>query len=1448
MLLAVLALSASACSSSVPIRVSGTVPSNLPEFAGPCLENGIGCRAAATAAVRQGDGRLAGQLLVIDAQQRGDDSVTAGRAGLWIAPGAYAPAELAPRLKSSGDMPAGINAGEVPRALVFGNASSPVDAAQVDLELPENDRGTYAVLLGAATKHNVVAWTQKGQTRVAPAAPLLTQLASGPLAVTDGWKTAQKLALAEAALEAGHVSTAWTLMGEAIELLPEATAGPDRAALHFVRYHLAPHAAADIEDSFDGIREACDGNDGYGCAFYERVSLLHQQRGWDPGTLPVNWKSEAGRTAWAADARELAGQLDGDRAALLRALIDEMLLGTSEPTGICDTDHPERVKAGYVPILNVVRLQGRDDLLAATAVTPLGDADTVREADVKALLAWVDAPGRRWLKTRTLGQGLTAAGLTARRTELQHRLAPMCDAYFAAVREDMEADTLADSEDRLLERLLTAVGTTTGCPDRAPATELTDYVLARALEADAGGAAVLALVGQAGFDLIATALTGGSVPDVMASAVMLRDGLAKVQGQLGDSQSDVNLQAVVAVAIGVVDTLTGRGGDLAQTLRDAALALDPGDVDPATLKDAPALVKYQPGLHIGALSLLGLSYLLQGDEASLNKVLAALDRNYERDLKALLVAIDEEDHADAVVRLAGGLVSVGIGLSSEVPNLKVVFTGAEEAATPGEGETGGWAVGLELGRVIVWDLAAFVGSSDRQWVERAAAGADASLTRLANRALKDFELEGTSWEMLHTLPALHRAVFSWITQSEEGPAAFKVAAPGIQSALQDALGKLPDDIRKAGPDELGLMGVVIDMMEVTVEVGVANLDGDSALGTIGEALSARTATWPARYRALGDGIAATVLLEGGKPLLARDKFETASDAAKSYGGKEAKWVPRLLEARALNKAGMGKPADKVVGELLTAADEALACDVVHPGQSLLLYRAWTLEKAGKHAEADAAIARYLGFIEERAYPGDGLLRCVAASNRRHFTLNANVSQRIGQMFMPTNSDGTFEVGAGLKSSVTEGDVLDCSIVPLPAARIDLILSAQLMRAAYAMRAGDQETASQALDGAVQAGNLTLYGSPGAVDPAVAGGLAKARAEQVPVTLILWVSQLARGHGHLGAAEALDAYARQLATERGTSPAAMGAEKEVPAQLAGLGLDGLGPIVAAWWSPADAKTFAAAVRGAPVPQWSVGVYSVERLRIQGDAAGALKAAARLKAPKKGAGAHVVAKLKMSLTAGAGPADLTKAKNLVKALLDAGYPTEAASLMSALVAATKQQGGDVMPLMNTSFFILPTKGGAVLPQMEMLVAALPAMEAGGHLDLWAKRMVLFLPQVSGRIALATEYEVLRITLQILPNVPGGAELMAPASRIFVNILRAQAGSDNPETISWSVVDLAARAVVGDLDKDRIESVQYRVIRHPELDPRFRRFLEQLVKLQDSPTASSDLATQFIESLTR
>lgn len=1440
------ALALSACAQSGPIRVGSTIPPDFPYASEPCLQTGQGCRLAASTALRLGNDRLAGQYLVLDAASRGEDEVAAGRAGLWLAPGAYAPAPLYGRLNNSGMIPATTHG---PGALVFDNVDAPAEATSLALKLPARDRGLYAGWLAKGSGHTVAAWREEGAVRVAPAAPLLAWLAVDSLAVTDGWETARLLSLADSAVDAGRASDGWALVGEAIEALPAGATASERATLHWVRYLLATAATADHDESFEALEEACAGDEGSDCGFLRAIALLYHHRGWSPTTLPPPWQSDRGRTAWAEETIATAERVGGDRQELLTALVQEMLYGTSRPKGLCDTEFKARTLAAMAPHMDTLRALGREELLLGDGAEALWSGKPFQAKDVARLLAWVAAPERRWLRTAALSQAMRGAAPAARRDDAQHKLAPVCTAYFASVRADMESDTADGAVDRSLDRLLAAVTASAGCPDRAQTSALTDYVLQRAMAADEGASTVLALLGQAVFELVITALTGGSVPDVMASAVMLRDGLVTVEGGLGQSPSDENLRAVLAVAIGLVDTLTGRPTDLQQVLRDAATALDPGDAQPAT--DAPDILRFEPGLHLGALSLLALSHLLQGDMPSVAKVLGAMERVYARDLRALLVAIDQATYADEVVRLTGGLVAVGKGFAADAPALDPLFAAVAGAAVPGTDERGGWAVGLALGRAILWDLAAVVGAEDTQRVMQAGAGADAALATLATRAITDFELEGTAWEMLHTLPALHRGVFSWVTRHEEGMEAFAAAAPQIQTALQDALGKLPRPLREAGPGELGLMAIVVDGMEAVTEVGVAAVAGDGALTRLGEALARKSAAWSPRYRALGDSIAGSLVLGGGGDAgLARRMFDGAAAASETSGGSDAVWVPRVLEAGALARAGDNDGADAVAASLLGTADEALACDVVHPGQSLLLYRAWNHERSGRHAQADAALARYLGFVEADGYAGDGLVRCYAASHRRHFTLNADVSQRVGQMFLHTSADSTFQVGAGLQSSVSEGDSFECLVAPLPATRLDLVLSAQLMRAAYAMRAGDARAADAALHRASRTAKIIFFGTPGPVDPAVAGGLADARTDKVPLGLVLWVAQLARGYGHISASWFLDEFATALAQQRGTTPAALEVHKDVPAQLAQLGLDGLGPVVAAWWS-GDDKALLAAVAAAPVPRWSGPVYTVRRHQVRAEPALAASAGAALRAPKDDpVGAALVQKLGLILSAEAGKIpDPATVRPVVQALLVQGLKAEAAGLVRTLATlAARTDSSKVLPFVTLGLELLPRDGGAIPPQVEMLLQALPLMEAAGTLDVWARNMAFFLPQMSGGLPLNAEYEAVRIALQILPSLPDGPEQMAPLTRIYVSILRAQAGADSPETISWSVVDIAARAAVGEVDSDRLESVTYRVLRHPELDPRFRAFLEQLAKVQADSEAATRLGTQFISSLSQ
>jgi hypothetical protein len=387
-----------------------------------------------------------------------------------------------------------------------------------------------------------------------------------------------------------------------------------------------------------------------------------------------------------------------------------------------------------------------------------------------------------------------------------------------------------------------------------------------------------------------------------------------------------------------------------------------------------------------------------------------------------------------------------------------------------------------------------------------------------------------------------------------------------------------------------------------------------------------------------------------------------------------------------------------------------------------------------------------------------------------------------------------------------------------------------------------------LSDAIRTSRTLTLGAPGPLDPRTANGLAVARSEQVYLPLLFWVATLARSHAHFGAARELDDFGAQLARERGI-PAEEALGDDTPPQLDGLGLDRVGHLTKSWWGRNN-QAVADDAKAAGLPTWAVPALVAQRTARRGDRKSAAVAAMSLPLPSDPAARTLIKKLQSLLSAhGDTLASTEKTRALASSLVAGGFVFEAADLIDQRAQLAEREGpAAVLPWAEMAMEVLPEDEAAALGEFSVLIRALPAFESSNRLDQWALRAAMRLPQVSGKIPLSTEYEALRLTLQILPSVPNGMEAMAPVSTTFVAILRAQSGPNSPDTVSWTVLNLAAHAIHQELDPDHIPSVQRMVGSRADLDARFPAFVEALAAAQADPAEQKRLATEFIASLTR
>ncbi|MBM4372769.1 MAG: hypothetical protein FJ098_14020, partial [Deltaproteobacteria bacterium] len=666
-------------------------------------------------------------------------------------------------------------------------------------------------------------------------------------------------------------------------------------------------------------------------------------------------------------------------------------------------------------------------------------------------------------------------------------------------------DSDATREDA--ERLMAAWSAAPACLDRGPVRVLTDRVVAAAGRREGGGFAVLEASGRLAGQ-IALAAFAGRAGDLATLLTEVEGSLQRVRQGLGNSRDERVLHASLGVLAAAADLFAGRAGDALEEAATAADLLDHLAAEPAA-PDAPKLVRLAPALRGASLAALAALQGLTGQGPLAAQTLGRLDATLPGDLAALFSTLELPDHSDAVARILRAVAPVVARSWTEA------ILALEVAAPPGPGEEGWWAVGLDGGRMVAWDLLALLAWSEAPEVAKAAlARGEETAQRLVDGALDHFGVRDTGWELLAVIPMAHRAVPALAAEGADWRGVVRDLAGSLEPALERALARIP---APEGP--LRFTDLFLDVLRAATEVGIGAFvtEGSDARIRLADALDRRAANYTGNM-AFFLGMITGALRFPASPEAAAAAFDGAvAVATGELAG--VSWLPWLVEAALRLHEG-----DDVAGALarvdrvLERGDRALSCGLTDPVHALLPVRMWLREVAGDPA---AALRDYETFrsLAERGFHGHTSVACRLVSQRGSLIVNANVGQSLAAVLVPTGSEGSFQMGAGLSSLGRTSDEVVCWAGVPAGPRDDALLHAHLAAAWYAMRRNDEAAAHRALSDALAAGRRLLHGGEVVLGGPAAAAVEAAR-KAVSLELVAWVSFAARLRGHITAADHL----------------------------------------------------------------------------------------------------------------------------------------------------------------------------------------------------------------------------------------------------------------------------------------------------------------------------------------
>lgn len=1421
----------------------------LPSTAAPCRTETTAdtCAALVADAAQRGDRNQVGQLLTAAASWLpADQQLPVARAGAWLNPRAWAADDVA-RLLDQHPPPAAAKT-KKGGVLALGVEVDAKDVHHVALDVPPG-QGPWAgrnlaVTLALATGSDAAAWQQGPAPRLAAASPLLDRISATPVAFEpSSHAAAVATGAADGLLRQGRRTEAYVALGRAIEKLPQGAAPcRTRGVLHYLRWSLAGAAYAGTgNDHYEELRDICLASDEAGTDpitrdYLRELSALQLHRGSEVFALPAEWISDTSRTAYAARIDSLGKRLSAEQRALLKAMRDEMLARTLEPEGPCDTGFTERWKDAIEQSRERLASLGRLDLARPYLRTKMAGSDGITVEGVDELMAWADRPAHRWMRLPTLTGALVSAEYASPSEKTAALLAPVCSAAHAGILADIERDEAPGHASRDVVRMLALYRGAAVCGPPDAFGDVADLVLAKAARGPDGKLGVWRTTGYAAM-VIAHAALEKRIAQALMSGHLLRGALRRLQSGLGQSDEDVVLDASLTLVLGSLDAMLSERGDHARRIDGVVRRVAPV-VERSNRPGAPRLVRYAPVVHLAALAL-GVAVEAEGGNPDrLALALSRLEKATKPDVTRFMEAEGEARYTRSVVRLMRSLAASGRALSDpkRVPG---ALKEARQAAEPGPDERRYWSVGLNLVRVVALDFAAYAAMRAEARFDREAIlrETDEAWERLAEHALRDFAEKGSGLEVLHLLPALHRGVLAGLTAEGEEvdrmDAALDAAGQGARSAL------VRMNLEDKQPGEIGFLAVLVDALRLAGAHGGPGrlVDDPAARRAWADALAERSDRYPPELSLIAQITSGAAAYEAA-PEQARERFRKAAETASRANPRNVPYLSTLVEAAVMHHAGDTAGAAQAVDRILSHGTEARSCRAPHEVDALLPYRAWAAERLGRHDEADAALGTYLERLD--TFSGLGKLHCRIGSYRPTIVFTADVTQHFDRLFFRgEKATGSLQSGLGFGDPRNE-DRLVCTASPILGKRPDIALVTHLTRAVYAFRTQDEGAAHQALGDAVETARLLMHGD----DVTVGMGerllldLAKSEAQLGPV---VWGAIVARAHGHIAAADALDRYVRVAsAVERDLGLAEiLRTDPEPPSAFSELGFDALGPWVREAWDAkveGDDKALRSTPAGGAIDSWQGSLIRAQLDRSHAQRLGRMRTGTALRAALRD---RVQARIDRGAGKPARPLSLAG----LQALADAGLHLELVdavlvAVSHALLAKDEKTAGKLVDLALAS---VPADG-ASLARADLLIGLRARWPQRMAPVRWARDLAAVHAALQGRVPAPAEVETLHAAASILGREGQHAHAQAMLDRLHVLMQRAL-GDEHPRTLIFAVASLANRAVQGADIQTEAKALLAVTRKAPRLEPAVASLVDALAQ---GDARGADAAERFLRSL--
>lgn len=1138
------------CSSAVPVQWKADAPP-APQDACTTGFDAV-CETKLLEARISGDTQAAGQLVVGAALAA---NTAEARALLWRLALHWNPSPWVPEAQRAALVGEDGEGGAF-EALVFGPGDvlalgeAKAEGIEGVKRLPLGWSGFGERQLGSASDRAVIAsmWAQaagavvavmpgdagqglgQGAEMVVPVAPHLERLLGMPM---EGFplahlEAARAIAAADHLLTAGDGVGALLKLNEAAGALEKGDAAACRGLglLHYARLRVGAMVGGfDTTPYWEALKAQCTEAQGLseseqGAQAYLQTLLFLQENHANAEARayrPVEWQvTAAGGHAQILEKQTQA--LDKLRGVVgARAMgVVEALWGNAQ-RGLAHGDDPcGRHQPLDAALLDESRDRlsalGREDLAQSLYNVQLGQYQAAGFARTDAWLTWTKR--WPWLEASLLESGLFALSRQYWLVPTPQANMAVCEAHTVAQLRNLQRDTSPGFEGRLARLWLQGAYWMPMCgPDVV--SDLWAQTLLHSQKHSAQGLfGVLSEVFSAlnGYQLIVTQLA--SLPQMahgLSQAV--RRVIAAQPKEDGTSADHTKTERATLALLDIAAQQARQwlGGAPSEYTLDSALkgvvtAL--GSVNPAGAGSA----RYAPFLRLMTLTAWASAAALT-DSAAKGEAIKLLEDTLNGDLGPLLAPFEATIHAPTLQQTALALVSV-LRAADDTAALKALSEKLN--ALPPVAASDKLGLLLEIAQIALRETHGallFIGG-DTPSAQQSWDAAAQQIPTMGTRFIEAFDAHNSGFKpFLSLLPIVHHMIISGVTSPDDVEVFDAILSDANRALLQKALNDTEQQLLSAQHAQAPMLLAVVRLIRDSVAVPdfLASFDDTQKLAPIAQVLVDNAEGLSPALQAALHTFAGMIYFPQNPARATALWQQTRTTLADTLGADFDPRILTVIELSMMDNQETSDP-DKMITLLDSLISSVTTCDRADQitYAALLPWRATLLGRLGQPAAALADLDQYLALVGQ-GYSGASEITCHFESQTREVLLSFDIKATLGADLRPlSGKQASFNFG--FQTNGRTRDVISCVARPIEGYRFDVLFEVMLLRAAYAMRAGDNMAAQRALQNAIYEGLRLTNATYHLLGPSALA--ASASREGVNVALIRQVATLAMASGHV----------------------------------------------------------------------------------------------------------------------------------------------------------------------------------------------------------------------------------------------------------------------------------------------------------------------------------------------